>query len=303
MCACATAASRWIAAAGTAIRGNLEITLPGQEFKKFGIAGSGNLVLQNLNQDMLKVSIAGSGSIKADGKVETCRNSHCRFGRRRSGPGGVAGQRSAYRRQRQHRHRPHRRGRYPHRRHRATSICTPIPRSWKPISPGRAASTTSAPAAEPQRRTSWRTNSPPSPSSAWPPPPSAWAPPPPSAAGISATAGRFFPVRRPSALRSARRRHRHQPRLDWDGSDHVGLAVRGHASYTPGSDRQVHVSGDPQVLAHLRVRDGDIEMDCRGWRDRTRDLTITLPGREFRKFAIAGRRQADPGQAAISARS
>jgi hypothetical protein len=49
---------------------NLQITLPGREFKKFGIAGSGNLVLQNLNQEKLKVSIAGSGNIKADGKVE-----------------------------------------------------------------------------------------------------------------------------------------------------------------------------------------------------------------------------------------
>ncbi len=76
--------------------------------------------------------------------------------------------------------------------------------------------------------------------------------------------------------------------LDWDGSDHVGLAVNARASYAPGSDNKVHVSGDPQILAHLRVHDGDIEMDCRGWRDRTNDLTIVLPGREFRKFDIAG---------------
>jgi hypothetical protein len=75
--------------------------------------------------------------------------------------------------------------------------------------------------------------------------------------------------------------------LDWEG-DHVTLAVPGQASYTPGTDNKLHASGDPQVLAHLRVRDGRIEMDCRGWRDRTRDLTITLPGREFRKFTIAG---------------
>jgi Putative auto-transporter adhesin, head GIN domain len=76
--------------------------------------------------------------------------------------------------------------------------------------------------------------------------------------------------------------------IDWDGSDHVGLAVNSHASYAPGSDGKVHVSGDPQVLAHLRVRDGNIEMNCRGWRDRIRDLAITLPGRNFRKFAILG---------------
>ena len=50
----------------------------------------------------------------------------------------------------------------------------------------------------------------------------------------------------------------------------------------------LHASGDPDVLAHLRVRNGTIELDCRGWRDRDQ-IKLTLPGREFRKFAIAGR--------------
>ena len=76
--------------------------------------------------------------------------------------------------------------------------------------------------------------------------------------------------------------------LDWDGSERLGLSINGHARYTPGSDERVHASGDPQVLAHLRVHKGDIELDCRGWRDRTQNLAITLPGREFRKFDIAG---------------
>src|SRR6184192_268489 len=76
--------------------------------------------------------------------------------------------------------------------------------------------------------------------------------------------------------------------LDWDGSDEVTLAVPGQASYSPGTDNRLHASGDPQVLAHLRVRDGKIEMNCRGWRNRARDVAITLPGREFREFTIAG---------------
>jgi hypothetical protein len=75
--------------------------------------------------------------------------------------------------------------------------------------------------------------------------------------------------------------------IDWDGSDHVSLSVGGHANYTPGSDDKVHLTGDPQMLAHVRVRDGRIEMNCRNWRG-DRDLTITLPGREFKKFGIAG---------------
>ena len=40
--------------------------------------------------------------------------------------------------------------------------------------------------------------------------------------------------------------------MDWDGSDHVTLSVGGHATYTPGSDNKVHLSGDPQTLAHMQ---------------------------------------------------
>ena len=76
--------------------------------------------------------------------------------------------------------------------------------------------------------------------------------------------------------------------LDWDGSDHFNLGVPGHASYTPGSDDKIHVSGDAQLLAHLRVRDGRLEMDCRNWHGDRDSLTITLPGREFKKFSISG---------------
>ena len=76
--------------------------------------------------------------------------------------------------------------------------------------------------------------------------------------------------------------------LDWDGSDKVELVVFSDASYTPGTDNKLHASGDPQVLAHLRIRDGKIDLDCHGWRDRDQ-IKLTLPGREFRQFAIAGR--------------
>lgn len=76
--------------------------------------------------------------------------------------------------------------------------------------------------------------------------------------------------------------------IAWDGSDHVTLAVGGsHASYKPGTDDKLHLSGDPQALAHVRLRDGTIELDCNHWRG-SRDLQITLPGRTFRKFGIAG---------------
>lgn len=77
--------------------------------------------------------------------------------------------------------------------------------------------------------------------------------------------------------------------LDWDGSDHVTLAVPGHAVWHPGGDDKVHVSGDPRIVAHLRVRDGVIESDCsRGLFVHQADLRITLPGRSFRRVHVAG---------------
>jgi hypothetical protein len=76
--------------------------------------------------------------------------------------------------------------------------------------------------------------------------------------------------------------------LDWDGSDGVGLSLGGQATYTRGSDDKVHASGDPQVLAHLQVHDGEIRLDCRDGHFDTSHLAITLPGREFKAFAIAG---------------
>ena len=76
--------------------------------------------------------------------------------------------------------------------------------------------------------------------------------------------------------------------LKWDGSDEVSLNVPGRARYTPNGDRQMHVSGDPDLVAHVRVRGGRIELDCRGrgWGDHA--LEITLPGTPMKEFGIAG---------------
>ena len=76
--------------------------------------------------------------------------------------------------------------------------------------------------------------------------------------------------------------------LDWDGSDGVSLSVPGRVVYTPGSDTMVHVTGDAQAIAHLRVHDGKIDMDCYGWRGSRDSFTITLPGQEFKKFSLSG---------------
>ena len=76
--------------------------------------------------------------------------------------------------------------------------------------------------------------------------------------------------------------------LEWDGSDTIGLGVGGTATWNPSNDNKVHVSGDPQLIAHIRVEDGDIELNCRGSRGARKSLKITLPGGTFKRFSIAG---------------
>lgn len=76
--------------------------------------------------------------------------------------------------------------------------------------------------------------------------------------------------------------------IAWDGEDQATLSIPGEAHYRPGSSDMLHVSGDPRLVAHVRVRDGHIELDCNSWRMGDGHLDVTLPGREFRKFGIAG---------------
>jgi len=76
--------------------------------------------------------------------------------------------------------------------------------------------------------------------------------------------------------------------LDWDGSDDARLAIPGRATYAPSNDDKLHVSGNPVLVPHIRVRDGKVELDCRMGFNGAHDLTVTLPGRSFKKFGIPG---------------
>lgn len=78
--------------------------------------------------------------------------------------------------------------------------------------------------------------------------------------------------------------------MNWDGSDKAGMNLMGEARYTPGTGDKLQASGDPQVLAHLRIHNGTVELDCRGWRNRTKDVVVNLPGRTFDKFHVSGGR-------------
>ncbi|HVW74506.1 MAG TPA: DUF2807 domain-containing protein [Rhizomicrobium sp.] len=75
--------------------------------------------------------------------------------------------------------------------------------------------------------------------------------------------------------------------IAWDGSDSVSVAVPADARYQRGSGDAVTVNGDANLIQHVRVRDGKIEMDCRSWHHDGR-MAINLPGRTFTKFGLAG---------------
>lgn len=72
----------------------------------------------------------------------------------------------------------------------------------------------------------------------------------------------------------------------WDGGDSVAISVPATVHYRRGAGDKLVAKGDPQALANLVVRDGKIESRCR--HNRGEDLDITLPGREFRTYKLAG---------------
>ncbi|MCP5412125.1 MAG: DUF2807 domain-containing protein [Alphaproteobacteria bacterium] len=76
--------------------------------------------------------------------------------------------------------------------------------------------------------------------------------------------------------------------IDWGGADYVDLSVPATVHFHAGDGDRLIVRGEPQTIAHLRVRNGHIEMNCRIRHGRRGDIDITLPGQTFRKFAISG---------------
>jgi hypothetical protein len=75
--------------------------------------------------------------------------------------------------------------------------------------------------------------------------------------------------------------------MAWTGGDSVAIAVPAEIHYQRGVGDQVVISGDSSLLPHIRIQDSTIKLDCR-WHDDNNDITVTLPGRLFKGFKIAG---------------
>jgi hypothetical protein len=74
--------------------------------------------------------------------------------------------------------------------------------------------------------------------------------------------------------------------IAWEGGDEASVRLPANVHYRPGGNDQVTITGDNALLEHVRVRDGEVRIDCRE-RD-GRNLEVTLPGRRFHTFSIMG---------------
>jgi len=79
--------------------------------------------------------------------------------------------------------------------------------------------------------------------------------------------------------------------LAWEGEDRAAVALPANIHYRAGNGDKLIVKGDPEVVAHVRVRNGVVELDCHGGHfnlGRDNRLDITLPGRAFKSFDLLG---------------
>jgi hypothetical protein len=80
--------------------------------------------------------------------------------------------------------------------------------------------------------------------------------------------------------------------LAWDGNnDRAAIALPANVHYQAGNGDQLVVKGDPDFIAHVRVKDGLVSMDCNGnfHLDKHERIDVTLPGRRtFKNFVLLG---------------
>jgi Putative auto-transporter adhesin, head GIN domain len=66
--------------------------------------------------------------------------------------------------------------------------------------------------------------------------------------------------------------------LEWSGSDTVNVKIPARVHYRPGPKSQASVSGDAELVGHVRMRDGMLEWDTMVDCFPTDDLVVQLTG-------------------------
>lgn len=76
--------------------------------------------------------------------------------------------------------------------------------------------------------------------------------------------------------------------LNWTGGDRIGIRIPADVHYRRGQGEQVVIEGDEALLPSIRIEDSRvIRMNCR-MRGQAARFTVTLPGRDFRSYDLAG---------------
>ena len=76
--------------------------------------------------------------------------------------------------------------------------------------------------------------------------------------------------------------------LSWDNSDTAGIAVPANVHYHRGQGDQLVVTGNSALLPHIEIVDGSVRLNCHVRAPRGLRFDVTLPGREFKDFSLAG---------------
>ncbi|CCE05245.1 conserved exported hypothetical protein [Bradyrhizobium sp. STM 3843] len=86
--------------------------------------------------------------------------------------------------------------------------------------------------------------------------------------------------------------------LDWSGSDAVKIKIPAQVHYQPGPKPQASVSGDADLVSHVRLRDGKLEWDTVEWDNLVdcspaNDLVVRLSGPAITAWTLNGSGQLD----------
>jgi Putative auto-transporter adhesin, head GIN domain len=76
--------------------------------------------------------------------------------------------------------------------------------------------------------------------------------------------------------------------LEWSGSDTVNVKIPARVHYQPGPKPQASVSGDAELVGHVRMRDGTLEWDTMVDCFPTDDLVVQLTGPAVPAWTLNG---------------
>jgi hypothetical protein len=81
--------------------------------------------------------------------------------------------------------------------------------------------------------------------------------------------------------------------LEWSGSDVVNIRIPARVHYQPGPKPQASVSGDAELVSHVRMRDGTLEWDTVDDCFPAHDLVVQLSGPAVPEWSMNGSAELD----------